>query len=205
MGAGMTLGVNTALTGAQLANSAYQTSQNRKVSKAELAFQQQQFLEKAQSDRATLGRSLQADAYRKALMGVLASNVTDVGYSREGGFAGGLRPSALGMQGREAGGLLASQALASLAKPETARFSRLQANPGGGGGAPVPGKGSSAASGALQGAGIGTMVMPGVGTAIGAGLGALQGWWSARSAQKAAKAAAAAGGTGTDSVYQGGL
>jgi hypothetical protein len=66
----------------------------------------------------TQERTLQSDAYRKALMAALGLNVQDVGYSKEGGFSGGLRPSALGAQGQQAAQVLSGQAQHALESPE---------------------------------------------------------------------------------------
>jgi hypothetical protein len=69
----------------------------------------------------------QADAYRKALLGALGSNIQDVSLDRSGfhsdiptiSFQGGLRPSALGQTGRDAASVLERQAMTRLMTPTT--------------------------------------------------------------------------------------
>lgn len=70
----------------------------------------------------------QSDAYKKAMLGALGMNVQDAHFNRpagvpDTGMTGGLRPSALGMQGRAAAGVLNSQAMKRLTDGE--QFDKL--------------------------------------------------------------------------------
>lgn len=69
-------------------------------------------------------RDAQTDAYRKALQGALGKNVQDVSLSMPAGipkfsFGGGLRPSALGQEGRDAATELNRQAMQALMAGES--------------------------------------------------------------------------------------
>lgn len=65
----------------------------------------------------------QSDAYKKAMLGALGMNVQDAHFNRpagvpDTGMTGGLRPSALGTQGRAAAGVLNGQAMKRLTDGE---------------------------------------------------------------------------------------
>lgn len=115
-------------------------AKQRKLEREQLASQQGANFETAQQQRARLlmdqqtqERTLQTDAYRKALMGALGQNVQDVSFGAGEGpatrpnfntnvpnvaFSGGLRPSALGTGGKEAAAALRAQAMQALLNPE---------------------------------------------------------------------------------------
>ena len=110
-----------AQTIANIVNSA----KDRKVQREALAMQQNIAANQSQLDAANLRltqrgdeRTAQSDAYRKALMAALGAGTEDVGYSREGGFTGGLRPSALGEGGQAAAAALGPLAMNQLTNPE---------------------------------------------------------------------------------------
>lgn len=68
-------------------------------------------------------RTAQSDSFQKVLRGQLAHNLQDVGVNRPYGvptveYSGGLRPSAIGEEGRNAGELLSKQAMLSLMNGE---------------------------------------------------------------------------------------
>lgn len=76
-------------------------------------------------------REGQNNAYRNALRGALASNMQDASFDRSGldpaipviRLGGGARPSAIGAQGRDAGGELNRQAMLELMNPEKVELS----------------------------------------------------------------------------------
>lgn len=94
-----------------LRNQQYGTAQNAQFNQGSLDLQRKNFEENSRGGRA-----------KQALIGNLLSNMQDAHISVPGvsetNLTGGLRPSALGEGGRQAGGELAKQALMKLMAPE---------------------------------------------------------------------------------------
>lgn len=97
----------------------------RKLDEKGLNLQQNQLYEQSQQDRARLGidqqkaeQGAQSDAYRKAVLSALGMNMQDVSYSPDGGFMGGLRPSAFGAEGKAAAKALNPLAMGQLTTPQ---------------------------------------------------------------------------------------
>ena len=117
---------------------AINAAKQRKLEREGMNLQQNQSFEQSQLDRSRLQldqqgaeQGAQSDAYRKAILGALGANMQDVGYSAEGGFAGGLRPSAIGAEGKAAVKMLGEQAMGALGRgpaprPELEPYRRIQ-------------------------------------------------------------------------------
>lgn len=102
---------DTNMQNAQLQTSQAAQAANNEIQRGQLAL-----------DRQAADRTTQSDAYLKALRSALAMNMGDAKFSRNGysspvanvTFAGGARPSALGMEGKAAAELLNRQAMLQL-------------------------------------------------------------------------------------------
>lgn len=104
----------------RLAGSIYNTQQNAQFNKAQQELQQRQFSLNAPANRA-----------KQTALGDLLANVQDVNITppsgiRMGNITGGLRPSALGPNARQAGGDLSRQALMALLDQRDQKFDPIQ-------------------------------------------------------------------------------
>jgi hypothetical protein len=142
-------GASVVVQGAQIANNAYQSSADRRTQESVAAANQNRDYEAAQVERARLQleqqqqeQRAQSNAYQLALRSALGMNMQDVSFGGSGhrttgsgqipnmSFSGGMRPSALGMEGRETARVARSQAMQQLltpqARPQLDPYNRIQ-------------------------------------------------------------------------------